>query len=104
VLHVRDPWANVRRESWVPSEPAGAQRRKKTQKADPKKKKALDNYRHRVDGLHVVAYDSERVVRALMDKHGLNEADAREWYEFNTTGAYVGTGTPVFIRLCEQVV
>jgi hypothetical protein len=62
---------------------------------------AIIGLAHRVDGLHVIAYDSERIVRALMDKHGLNESDARDWYEFNTAGAYVGTGTPVFIQLCE---
>jgi hypothetical protein len=54
-----------------------------------------------IDGLPVVAYDSERVVRALMEKHGLNEDEAREWYEFNTTGANVASGTPVFVQLCK---
>ena len=63
---------------------------------------AIIGLAHRVDGVHVVAYDSKRVVRALMEKHGLNEDDAREWYEFNTAGADVGTGTPVFVQLCEQ--
>lgn len=53
----------------------------------------------RVDGLCVVAYDSARVLQALMDQNGWDEDEAREWYDFNTAGAYVGPGTPVFLQL-----
>jgi hypothetical protein len=41
------------------------------------------------------------MVEALMDAHGWDEDEAREWYEFNTAGTYGGRGTPVFIQLRE---
>lgn len=63
---------------------------------------AIVGVAQRVDGLQVVAYDSERAVQALMRAHRMGEDDAREWFEFNTTGAYVGPGTPVFVQLLER--
>lgn len=61
--------------------------------------RAIVGVAERVDGLCVLAYDSERVIQALVDENGWDEDEAREWYEFNTAGAYVGPGTPVFLRL-----
>jgi hypothetical protein len=58
---------------------------------------AIVGIAERVDGLYVIAYDVERVVQALMEAHNWDEDEAREWYEFNTAGAYAGPGTPVFI-------
>lgn len=55
----------------------------------------------RSDGLYVVAYDSARVIRALMDQHEWDEDEAIEWFEFNTAGSFMGPGTPVFLRLCD---
>jgi hypothetical protein len=55
----------------------------------------------RVDGLHVIAYDSERVLQALMDANDWDVDEARDWFEFNTAGGYVGPGTPLFIQLRE---
>jgi hypothetical protein len=62
---------------------------------------AIIGLTERVDGLHVIAYDSERVVQALMDANDWDADEARDWYEFNTAGAYAGPGSPVFIQLLE---
>lgn len=57
----------------------------------------------RADGLRCVAYDSERVVQALMNDNGWDRDDAVEWFQSNTLNAYAGPGTPIFIaRLIED--
>lgn len=43
---------------------------------------AIIGIAERVDGLCVVAYDSERVVQALMARYGWEESKARDWYNF----------------------
>ena len=45
----------------------------------------------------VVAYDYERVL-ANLQASGMTYEEAVEYHEFNQAGAYVGEGTPVFIR------
>ena len=38
-----------------------------------------------------------------MDRDGMHEDEAEEYFEFNVTGAWVGHGTPVFVRrLCIE--
>jgi hypothetical protein len=43
-----------------------------------------------------VLYDRERVIAALQ-REGLDEESAEEYFEFNTAGAYVGEATPRFL-------
>ena len=45
----------------------------------------------------VAVYDFDKCVEVLV-KGGMDEDEAVEYLEFNTTGAYVGANTPVFIR------
>lgn len=42
-------------------------------------------------------YDYERCVSTLMDRDGMGREEAEEFLEFNTLGAWVGKGTPVFL-------
>ncbi len=44
-----------------------------------------------------VCYDYDKVIQVLIDQ-GLDADDAREWYEFNILGAWMGDTTPVFVR------
>jgi hypothetical protein len=59
---------------------------------------AIVGIAEQANGARVVAYDCERVVRALAEQDGWDEKTAREWYAFNIAGAFVGPGTPVFIE------
>jgi hypothetical protein len=43
-----------------------------------------------------VLYDEAKVL-AAMQATGMSEEDAREWFEFNTVGAYLGETTPRFL-------
>lgn len=48
---------------------------------------------------HAVAvYDYEECIRVLVDRDGMSQEEAEEYFEFNTAGSYVGNATPVFIR------
>ena len=46
----------------------------------------------------LMVYSVEKVLEILMTRDGMSYEDAREFYEFNIVGAYVGTGTPVFVE------
>ena len=44
-----------------------------------------------------VVYDEARVL-ARLEAMGLDADEAREYYEFNVLGAYVGESTPAFLE------
>jgi len=44
-----------------------------------------------------VVYNYNQVIQVLIDQ-GMDVDDAREWYEFNILGAWMGETTPVFVR------
>jgi hypothetical protein len=48
-------------------------------------------------GSHVV-YDLNKVLNKLVES-GMTEEEAREYYEFNMLGSYVGDNTPSFITI-----
>lgn len=50
-------------------------------------------------GLRVAAYDTELVIAALQEHQGMDEEEAREYFDFNIAGAWVGEGSPLFIDL-----
>ncbi len=45
----------------------------------------------------VVAYDYDKCIALLVSRDGMSEEEAVKFFEFNTLGAWVGEGTPVFI-------
>ena len=55
----------------------------------------------RADGMRVVAYDRDRCITGLM-RGGLTREESHEWMDFNTTGAWVGDMTPVFIEVVKR--
>lgn len=44
----------------------------------------------------VALYDYEKCIEVLMDREGVDYAEAVEWLEFNTLGSWVGEHTPAF--------
>lgn len=48
--------------------------------------------------LTVVAYDRDKCIEAMMQDNDWDYEDAVEFFEFNTAGAWVGDGTPIFIE------
>jgi len=49
----------------------------------------------------VVIYDFEKYVQILIKDYEMTDDEAREFMEHNVTGAWVGSGTPVFLRSTE---
>jgi hypothetical protein len=50
----------------------------------------------RKDRIHVAIYDSDKCIEAIMGWMGCDYNDAVDWFGFNTSGAWVGEGTPTF--------
>jgi len=50
----------------------------------------------------VLIYDEDKIVQALVDRDSMTWAEAREFYEFNILGAYMGEKTPLFVTLLEN--
>jgi len=46
----------------------------------------------------LVLVDANKCIRVLMERDGMDEEEAREFFEFNTIGAWVGPGTPAFVE------
>jgi hypothetical protein len=47
----------------------------------------------------VACYDYEKCIKILMERDGMDQDDAIEFFEFNTVGAWMGESTPVFTKL-----
>jgi hypothetical protein len=46
----------------------------------------------------LLVYDIEKCIEILMERDGMNEEEAREYFSFNVLGAWVGEGTPLFLH------
>tara|TARA_R110000737_G_scaffold264145_1_gene272044 strand:+ start:168 stop:491 length:324 start_codon:yes stop_codon:yes gene_type:complete len=49
----------------------------------------------------VAIYDYVRCIAILVERDGMSEEDAVEFFEFNVAGAWVGPNTPVFMTHLE---
>lgn len=45
----------------------------------------------------VAVYDGKRCIEILMKRDGMDQEEATEFFTFNTLGAWVGAGTPLFL-------
>ena len=52
-------------------------------------------------GEDLAIYDEEKCLGILMERDGMSLDEAREFFEFNTAGSWVGEGTPIFLRKME---
>ncbi len=62
---------------------------------------AIVGFARRCGRAPVAVYSEERVL-ALLEGQGMDAEEAREFYEFNIVGAYVGEDTPVFLMKLED--
>ena len=46
----------------------------------------------------LVVYDVAKVLDILRKRDGMTNSEAREFFDFNIAGAWVGDGTPVFLN------
>ena len=45
----------------------------------------------------VVAYSTDKIIELLMERDGMTDEEAWEYFYFNVNGAYVGENTPIHI-------
>lgn len=45
----------------------------------------------------VVAYDIEKIIEVMMERDGMDYAEALEYYSFNIQSAWMGDYTPIYI-------
>ena len=50
----------------------------------------------------VIVYDAHKIIGILVERDGMSEEDAEEFFEFNIAGAYVGVSTPVYVRSLDE--
>lgn len=62
-----------------------------------------DGFDEAVIGIDVVGeriiYSVQKVIDILMERDGMDEQDAIDWYEYNMQSTYVGEHTPIW---CED--
>ena len=58
---------------------------------------ALIGVGHRFGGA-IAVYDLNKCIGILMERDGMTEEEAREFFDFNTLGAYAGPFTPIFLE------
>ncbi|AXH71248.1 hypothetical protein BSP36_203 [Bacillus phage BSP36] len=47
-------------------------------------------------------YDRGRCIRILIERDGMTEEDAEEYFEFNIANSYVGEGTPAYATILAK--
>lgn len=47
----------------------------------------------------IALYDRKKCIKILMQRDGMTEEDAVEYFDFNVTGSYVGEMTPAFASI-----
>ena len=50
----------------------------------------------------VAVYSMSKCLDILMERDGMTDEEAMEYFTFNVTGAYVGENTPVFLEDLEE--
>lgn len=48
---------------------------------------------------NVILYNTDKIIQILINKNGMEEDDAIEYFHFNIEGGYIGPNTPIAIRL-----
>jgi hypothetical protein len=46
----------------------------------------------------VAVYNKDRCIEILMDRDGMDDTEAIEYFDFNVSGAWVGENTPIFLE------
>ena len=62
---------------------------------------ALIGYCERCTLGPVALYDHDKCIKILMERDGMDEDSAEEYFEYNVVGAYIGDKTPMIATLGE---
>jgi hypothetical protein len=59
--------------------------------------KAVIGIGQRCGAKDIIVYDALKCINILVERDGMIFEEAREFFEFNTLGAWVGEETPMFV-------
>ena len=54
-------------------------------------------------GIQAICYDTAKIIEILCERHGMEDEEAAEYFEFNIAGAYVGERTPIFVAQIHSI-
>ena len=63
---------------------------------------AIIGLAYRAGSAPLVAYSISQCIQVLMDRDGMSYDEAVEYFNFNVVDAYVGEGTPIFVRQKDE--
>ena len=63
---------------------------------------AVIGFGHQFTSAPVAIYDYDKCIEIFMRDIGWDHEEAMEWMQFNVIGAYMGTGTPIFMTKFEE--
>ena len=52
----------------------------------------------------LAVYDSAKVIKVIMERDNVTEEEAKEFFEYNIQGAYVGEHTPLFLDTIDDII
>ena len=55
-----------------------------------------------INNVYCAVYDYDKCIQVLCANDGMEYDEAREYFEFNVLGAYVGVQTPLFIEMMNS--
>ena len=50
----------------------------------------------------LAVYDRDKCLNVLMDRDGMTEEEAEEFFTYNVSGSWVGEHTPIYVTLWER--
>ena len=46
----------------------------------------------------IAVYERDKVIEVFMNRDGISDIEAVEWFDYNVQGAYIGEQTPLYIQ------
>ena len=46
----------------------------------------------------IADYERDKVIEVFMNRDGMSDIEAVEWFDYNVQGAYIGEQTPLYIQ------
>ena len=46
----------------------------------------------------IAVYERDKVIEVFMNRDGMSDIEAVEWFDYNVQGAYIGEQTPLYIQ------
>ena len=70
----------------------------------PDREEALIGYVERCGTSPLACYDIEKCIQILIERDGMTDEEALDYFSYNALGAYMGEHTPMFLtRLDSQL-